>query len=94
VSATDRSGVGANEAIVDGHPLVEGASRNEARLIQPTLQAGVYGVRPSREVLAPYIVLVQASSFDSRQVVGMTSAGEQVSWQRVSPPPVPPVALG
>ena len=33
------------------------------------------------------------AGLDSRQVGGMTRAGERVSWQRVSPPPVPPVPL-
>jgi len=41
---------------------------------------------------ASYFALVQVSSFDSRQIIGMTSAGEQVKWRRASSPPRPAVA--
>jgi TIR domain-containing protein len=53
-------------------------------------QIGLKGYQTNGFQTAPYIVLVQISSFDSRQIAGMTSAGEQVNWRRVSSPPVPP----
>ena len=55
-------------------------------------QIGLQGFQSNGFQTAPYLVLVQVSSFNSRQIVGMTSAGEQVNWQRVSPPPMPAVS--
>lgn len=53
-------------------------------------QIALQGTQTNGFQTAPYFALVQVSSFESRQILGMTSAGEQVNWQRVSSPPVPP----
>jgi hypothetical protein len=35
-------------------------------------------------------VLVQVSEFNPQQIVGITSAGERVTWQRARPPAASP----
>jgi len=42
-----------------------------------TNQIGLQGYQTNGYQSAPYIVLVQATGFDSRQIVGMTSAGDR-----------------
>lgn len=49
-------------------------------------QFALQGIRTNSFQTIPYVALVQVSSFDSRQIVGMTNVGEQVTWQRVNSP--------
>ena len=55
-----------------------------------TNQIGLQGMQSNGFQTIPYVVLVQVTSFNPQQIVGVTSAGEQVSWQRLTPPAVPP----
>jgi hypothetical protein len=55
-----------------------------------TNQIGLQGMQSNGFQTIPYIVLVQVTGFNPQQIVGVTSAGERVAWQRTSPPAVPP----
>lgn len=47
-------------------------------------QIGLQGYQTNGFQTVPYVVAVQVNNFDSRQIIGMTVAGEQVNWQRVT----------
>ena len=59
-----------------------------------TNQIGLQGMQSNGFQTIPYVVFVQANSISPQQILGVTNAGEQVTWQRASPPPVPPVYGG
>jgi hypothetical protein len=46
-------------------------------------QVGLQGVQTDGFNTIPYGFIIQVSAFDQRQVHGITSAGEQVTWQRL-----------
>ena len=47
-----------------------------------TNQIGLQGMQTNGFQTIPYVVMVQVSYFDPRHITGVTSAGEQVTWQR------------
>ena len=54
-----------------------------------TQQIGLQGRQSIGFQVMPYVVMVQVSYWDPQQVVGLTSGGEQVVWQKVGPAPAP-----
>ena len=46
-------------------------------------QIGLQGRQSNGYQIIPYGVMVQVTYFDAQQIVGMSAAGEQVSWQKV-----------
>ena len=55
-----------------------------------TRQIGLQGRQVCGFQVGPYVAMVQVTAFDPQQVVGVTSAGEQVVWQRQGPLPISP----
>jgi hypothetical protein len=53
-------------------------------------QIALQGAQTNGFQMIPYAVMVQVTSFDARQILGVTSGGEQVHWQRMNPPNTPP----
>jgi hypothetical protein len=51
-----------------------------------TSQIGLQGMQSNGFQTMPYVVMVQVTQFDAKQILGVTNAGEQVSWQRLGPP--------
>jgi hypothetical protein len=51
-----------------------------------TRQIALQGRESSGFQVVPYAAMVQVTSFDPQQIVGVSNFGEQVSWQRIGPP--------
>jgi hypothetical protein len=49
-----------------------------------TSQIGLQGMQTNGFQTMPYVVLVQVGYFDRQRITGVTSAGEQVAWQRMA----------
>lgn len=49
-----------------------------------TSQIGLQGMQTNGFQTMPYVVLVQVGFFDQQRITGVTSAGEQVAWQRLA----------
>jgi len=49
-----------------------------------TSQIGLQGMQTNGFQTIPYVVMVQVGGFDQQRITGVTSAGEQVTWQRVA----------
>lgn len=47
-------------------------------------QIGLQGVQTNGFQARPYVVMVRVGYFDQQRITGVTSAGEQVSWQRIA----------
>lgn len=56
-----------------------------------TNQIGLQGRQSNGFQTMPYVVMVQVTHFDAQQIAGITSAGEQVAWQRLGTPVTPPL---
>ena len=73
-----------------GQTMVEGQWQSNP-LLQ---QIGLQGRQSNGYQVIPYAVMIQLTYLDHQQLVGVTSAGEQVVWQRLGaagvPPPLPP----
>ncbi len=52
-------------------------------------QIGLHGFQSNGFQTIPYAVLVQVTFCNPHQIVGVTNAGEQVTWNRVGAPPQP-----
>ena len=76
------------------NPIGVTAVQGQWQVNLATNQVSLQGSQTDGFQMLPYVALVQVSSFDSRQIIGMTSAGEQVNWRRASSPPVPPPVTG
>jgi len=48
-----------------------------------TNQIGLQGMQTNGFQTMPYVVMVQVGYFDPQRITGVTSAGEQVAWQRM-----------
>lgn len=64
-----------------GQSLVDGQWQANASASQILLQ----GRQAAGFQVMPYYALVQVTFFDAQQIVGMTAAGEQVTWHKQTP---------